>query len=80
MKNTNDLKKESLLIILRIVQKNLDQGLVQVLCYTVELLQSESQGVQVKIIHFKEEITMEMLCEIFKKVIYLNLFARLFWK
>lgn len=80
MKNTNDLKKESLLIILRIVQKNLDQGLVQVLCYTVELLQSESQGVQVKIIHFKEEITMEMFCEIFKKVIYLNLFARLFRK
>lgn len=76
----SDLKKESLLIILRIVQKNLDQGLVQVLCYMVELLQSKSQGVRVKIIHFKEEITMEMLCEIFKKVIYSNLFARLFRK
>jgi len=80
MKNMNDLKKELLLIILRIVQKNLDQGQVQVLCYMVGLLQSKNQEVRVKIIPFKEEIIMEMLCEIFKRVIYLNLYGQLFKK
>jgi hypothetical protein len=61
MKNMNDLKKELLLIILKIVQKNLDRGLVLVSCCTGGLLQLKCQEVLVKIIHFKEEIIMEML-------------------
>ena len=80
MKNTNDLKKGLSLIILRIAQKNLDQGLGPGLCLMGGPRRSKSQEVQAKITHFREEIIMEMLCEIFKRVIYLNLFAQLFRK
>jgi hypothetical protein len=75
MKNTNDLRKELQLIILRIVQKSLDQDLGLGLCSMEGLLQSKSQEALVKIIRYKEEIIMEMLCEIFKRVIYLISFA-----